>query len=222
MNALELVDLSCAAGYRTLFAGLGLVVEPGSWAMLTGPNGSGKSTLLRTIAGLAQPIAGVIRWHGVDLATIGRRWHSIMLYQGHQAGAKDAFSTRENLAWQVRLDCGHVVADARLDAALARVGLSRQARLPFARLSAGQRRRLQMARLTLNVGEGRPLWLLDEPTTALDAPGQALLGEIVDAHLAAGGCAVVATHQVLGIDATPTHCELARPASPPDAGLHTR
>lgn len=175
---LDLQDLACAAGPRVLFGGLSLSLLPGQWAALRGHNGSGKSTLLRCLAGLSPAHAGTVRREG-DL-----------LYQSHHAGWKDLFSASGNLQWQMSLEGQSSDAATRL-AALQRVGIAAQADLPFGRLSAGQKRRLSMARLLL---ARRPLWLLDEPTTALDSQGQALFAQLLDDHLARGGLAVLATH----------------------------
>lgn len=186
--------LACTVGHRTLFAGLDFALDTGQWLMLTGPNGSGKSTLLRLLAGLATPAAGEVRWAGRPRRAADPAWHAMVLYQGHATGFKEQFTASENLAMQAALDLADPGAGRLADAvvaALERVGLTRQRNLPFARLSAGQRRRLGLARLAL---AGRPLWLLDEPTTALDADGQRLFAGLLDDYLAAGGCAVVATH----------------------------
>ncbi len=192
-DGLEVRALACAAGYRTLFDGLDLRVPRARWMMLVGPNGSGKSTLLRAIAGLARPVAGEILWCGAVRRPDSAQWRADCLYQGHASGWKDNLEARENLVLQAALDgLGH--DPARIDAQLARVGLERQAQLPFVRLSAGQRRRLSLARLALSM---RPLWLLDEPGTALDAAGLRTLGSLLDEHLARGGLALVATHQQL-------------------------
>ncbi|HLT25796.1 MAG TPA: cytochrome c biogenesis heme-transporting ATPase CcmA [Zeimonas sp.] len=204
-DGLEARALACAAGYRTLFASLDLRIAPGEWTMLVGANGSGKSTLLRTIAGLARPLAGEILWRGAPRKPDDAEWRAQCVYQGHAAGWKDAFDVRENLGLQLALD-GLRVPRAELDAAIDRVGLARQAKLPFARLSAGQRRRVSLARLSCS--HARRLWLLDEPGTALDADGLRLLGELVDAHLRAGGLALVATHQPLPCNATPSRLSL--------------
>ena len=184
---LELSELACAAGVRTLFSGVSFTVPNGRWLALTGPNGTGKTTLLRAIAGLVRPTAGVVRWQGRSRQVGSPDWHAACLFQGHAAGWKDAMSTVDNLGLQLSLDGGR----GPTGELLARVGLARQARLPFGRLSAGQRRRLSLARLA---GSNRPLWLLDEPTTALDTAGQTLFGTLLDTHLARGGIAVVATH----------------------------
>ncbi len=206
-------DLACAAGPRVLFERLAFAVPAGAWLMLTGPNGSGKTTLLRAIAGLVVPLAGRVCWDGVPRRAGDPAWHARMLYQGHAPGWKDMLSVRENLALQLALDAGAWArASAALDDAIERVGLARQRTLAFGRLSVGQRRRVGLARLAI---DRRPLWLLDEPTTALDAAAQALLGELLDAHLARGGSAVLATHQPLPVARAPIALALA-------AGVATR
>ncbi len=187
---LQVRALGCTVGNRRLFEALDFAVPCGSWTMLTGTSGSGKSTLLRIVAGLMPPSDGTVLWMGPERGRGDPAWHGALDYQGHASGWKDQLSTRENLAMQAWLDVGQRSAQA-LDAALELTGLMRQRRLPFTRLSAGQRRRLGLARLALST---RPLWLLDEPTTALDSDGQALFAGLLDEHLARGGCALVATH----------------------------
>src|SRR5690606_35129644 len=136
------------------------------------------------------PLAGSVRWRGVPVAQAREDWHAAIAYQGHLSGCKERLAADENLHWQLALD-GEPAIPARPGEPLDRVGLRRQAKLAYQRLSAGQRRRLGLARL---VASRRPVWLLDEPTTALDADGQALFGEILDAHLRGGGLAICATH----------------------------
>lgn len=204
-DGLETRALACAAGYRPLFASLDLRIPSGHWAMLVGANGSGKSTLLRTIAGLARPVAGEILWRGTPRRADDAEWRAQCVYQGHAPGWKDAFDVRENLSMQLALDGLRVPREA-VDAAIERVGLARQSKLPFARLSAGQRRRVSLARLWCS--QSRALWLLDEPGTALDAEGLRLLGSLIDTHLHGGGLALIATHQALPCAETPTRLSL--------------
>ncbi|HEY5632794.1 MAG TPA: cytochrome c biogenesis heme-transporting ATPase CcmA [Burkholderiaceae bacterium] len=189
--------LACTLGHRKLFEHLDLELHAGQWLMLTGLNGTGKSTLLRVIAGLVRPTAGSVLWRGKPRHVGDPSWNASFCYQGHASGWKDLLTARENLALQLALDAGHG-RDAGLgptvDAALERVGLGRQARLQHLRLSAGQRRRLGLARLAAS---SRALWLLDEPTTALDTDGEHLFARLLDEHLARGGCAVVATHHAV-------------------------
>ena len=181
-------DLTAIRGGRTVFSGISFAVEPGELLAVTGVNGSGKSTLLRLIAGLLTAAAGAI-----ELDPVGE---SSVHYLGHLDGLKTAFSVRDNLAFWQRLWNGGPV-DAALDA----VGLAPLADLPVSVLSAGQKRRVAIARLLLAT---RPLWLLDEPATGLDAAAESTLGAIIRQHLAAGGMAVVATHRELPVKATAT------------------
>jgi heme exporter protein A len=191
---LRVENLGCEAGQRTLFAGLTFELRAGRWSMLTGTNGSGKTTLLRAIAGLVRQSSGGVEWNGAPRRVADPQWHSRFLYQGHSSGWKDSLSAAENLASQVSLDLGRPPDSADLARALERSGLARQRDVAFGRLSAGQRRRLGLARLACC---SRSLWLLDEPATALDVDAQATLSELLDRHLDAGGCAVIASHQSL-------------------------
>jgi len=177
--------LTCARGPRVLFRELSFGAAAGDIVEVTGPNGSGKTTLLRTLAGLSRAEAGTVAWAGTaDLA-------QSRAYVGHAAAWKDALSAADNLALAWRLE-GITVDGGALNAALERVGLARQRNLAMARLSQGQRKRLHLARLWRS---SRRLWLLDEPSAALDDAGQRLLEALLEAHLDGGGIAVVATHQ---------------------------
>lgn len=193
--ALEARAIGCTLGHRVLFERLAFVLPEGRWMMLVGPNGSGKSTLLRILAGLVVPGAGEVLWRGAPRHAGDPAWNGLFTYQGHAAGWKSPLTVRENLALQAALDLNTDLAGAAIsetiDESIARVGLSRQRSLPFGRLSAGQRRRVGLARLAMS---RRPLWLLDEPTTALDTDGQQVFADLLETHLGAGGCAVVATH----------------------------
>ena len=198
---LKVDNLSCSRGPRQLFAGLSFSVEPGEWLRVTGPNGSGKTTLLRALAGLTRPESGTIDWSGaVPLA--GSR-----AYVGHAPGWKDTLSVTENLklAWSLDgefHDAAAAADSAATSAALARAGLDRQRSLTIARLSHGQKKRLHLARLTRST---RPLWLLDEPTAALDDAGARMFCDLVSGHLRRGGIAVIATHLPLAIVAQRSH-----------------
>jgi heme exporter protein A len=194
---LEAIDLAARRGYTRLFSSLSFSVEPGCALFITGANGTGKTTLLRILAGLGAPFAGTVRWRGVDVAPFAQRLREDVVYGGHLPALKDELSAEENLATLVAL-MGETVVPANLRDALASVSLDRQASLPARALSQGQRRRLGLARLTLT---HRPLWLLDEPATALDTAGIALLKRLLTGHLERGGCALVATHQPLELPA---------------------
>ena len=188
---LSAVDLTCHRGGRDVFAALSFAVASGEVLAVTGRNGAGKSSLLRTIVGLVRIAGGKLTLEGGDPElTIAEQAH----YLGHQDALKTALSVRENLAFWV----GFLgAADAKVDAALAAVGLGALADLPALYLSAGQRRRLSLARL---VAIKRPIWLLDEPTSALDAAAQGMLTDLMRAHLAGGGLILAATHGPLGLE----------------------
>jgi heme exporter protein A len=189
-------DLACVRGGREVFAGVGFSVAAGQALVLTGPNGAGKTTLLRAIAGLVRFAAGRLELRNADPdALLSEQVH----YLGHQDALKPSLSVMENLGfWSAFLRLG-AAADSRQSPseALAAVALAELADTPAAYLSAGQRRRLSLARL---VAVHRPVWLLDEPTTALDAQAQQMLASLMRAHLGRGGIIVAATHGPLPLD----------------------
>jgi len=169
-------------------------VRAGDALALEGPNGSGKTSLLRAVAGFLEPRGGTIRLRTNDGATLeGEERARFIGWLGHQDGAKSQMTPLEALAFFARFYGGA----ARIEDALSRVGLARLRNLPIQYLSAGQKRRLALARLTL---AERPLWLLDEPLAALDKAGKALAAELIAQHCKSGGLALVATHEALGID----------------------
>jgi heme exporter protein A len=184
-------NLTCQRGGRTVFSGLNFSLSSGEAMMVTGRNGAGKSSLLRMIAGLICITAGRLDLSGgEDDATLAEQAH----YLGHQDALKPSLSVIENLRfWADFLgDAG-----ATLEPALAAVDLAPLADLPAAYLSAGQRRRLSIARL---IAAKRPLWLLDEPTSALDVPSQDRLAGLMRDHLAGGGMIMAATHGSIGLE----------------------
>lgn len=183
-------ELACVRGGRTVFSGLSFAVGTGEALQVVGPNGAGKSSLLRVVAGLVRIAAGHVDLEGGDPdASLSEQAH----YLGHQDALKPSLSVAENLDfWARYLDGGAALAPA-LDA----VGLGAIGHLPAGYLSAGQRRRLSIARL---IAVERPLWLLDEPTSALDAAAQAMLAALMHKHLAAGGMILAATHGPIGLE----------------------
>jgi len=185
---LQAIGLAAFRGERLVFRDLDFALEVGGALLLTGPNGAGKSTLLRLLAGLLRPAAGRLDWDGedalADLPAHARR----VAYLGHQDAVKPGLTAEENLGFAARL----TGADAR--DALAAVGLDDLADLPARMLSAGQKRRLALARLHLSRAA---LWLLDEPTLGLDAASVERLGVALHTHRASGGLLIAATHLAL-------------------------
>ena len=189
-------DLACRRGERLVFAGLGFALPSGGGLVLTGPNGSGKSSLLRLMAGLTPPEAGDLAWDGIalseDLAVHRARLHFI----GHQDAVKPVLTVAETLAFWAGMRGGGAAA-----AALAHFRLSALASWPCRLLSAGQRRRLALARL---VASPAPLWLRDEPANGLDSEALSDLLAAISAHRGDGGCVVLSTHTTLPLEGTTT------------------
>ena len=181
--------VSVMRGDRMVVAHLSFGVEAGEALVLVGPNGAGKTTLIRCIAGLLRLSAGQIRLEGAQPErTLGEECH----YVGHLNGVKASLTVEENATFWSRYLGG---ASEQIEPALATFGLVAARDIPAAYLSAGQRRRLALARLLL---AARPVWLLDEPAVSLDQAAQQVLTTVVDAHLATGGLVVAATHAPLG------------------------
>lgn len=187
---LSAVDLACRRGGREVFAGLGFSVASGEALIVTGRNGAGKSSLLRLVAGLVRIAHGRLSLEAGDPElTVGEQAH----YLGHQDALKPSLSVAENLRfWAGFFGVGRLETDQPLAA----VGLDALADLPAAYLSAGQRRRLSIARL---LAAKRPIWLLDEPTSTLDAAAQEQLAGFMRDHLAAGGLILAASHGAIGL-----------------------
>lgn len=187
-------DLTCQRGERLVFADLSFSVAAGGALLLRGPNGSGKSSLLRCMAGLLLPITGVQSWDGQSVAQDLETHRARLRYLGHQDAVKTALTVAENLLlWQ------SLYRDRNTDAvgaALERLGVLHLADLPARLLSAGQRRRLALARLLVAPA---PLWLLDEPTNALDDDGLARFARIVAEHRERGGMTVLSSHGDPGV-----------------------
>ena len=195
---LEARDLACERGDLRLFSGLEFALGEGELLLVQGPNGSGKTSLLRLAAGLSRPAAGAIRWRGEDIRELGEDYARELLFIGHSNAVKEEFSAEENLAVALEL-AGRRPSAAQRAEALERIGLAARARLPARYLSQGQKRRVALARLCLAADV--PLWILDEPFAALDARALAMVTELVDAHLARGGAAILTTHQEVAIAA---------------------
>ncbi|HEX7271778.1 MAG TPA: cytochrome c biogenesis heme-transporting ATPase CcmA [Casimicrobiaceae bacterium] len=184
-------DLAAQRGNALLFEGVQFALRPGAAMFVSGPNGSGKTTLLRIAAGLTRALRGRLSWDGSTVDPFASILRAVTLFIGHATALKDELTAEENLASLVSLHGAPAEAES-LAAALTEWSLARQRRLPARALSQGQRRRVALARLRLLA---RPLWILDEPLTALDAAGVDALRGVVGEHLAGGGMALIATHQ---------------------------
>lgn len=188
-TVLRAEKLECRRGFKALFAGLDLAAMAGRALVVTGPNGAGKSSLLRILAGLLAPTAGTVRLDGAGDSPLAEHIH----YLGHDDAVKGALTAEANLAfWRQVLGPTGLAVDDALD----EVGLGGLGRLRAAALSAGQKRRLAIARLLVS---RRAVWVLDEPTTALDVTAQARFAAFGRAHLAEGGILVAATHAPLDL-----------------------
>ncbi len=187
-------NLRVARGQRTVFAGLGFSLAEGGALILAGPNGAGKSTLLRLLAGLLPLEEGAVRLGDISLRRDRGAFADHVLLTGHLDALKPAFTARETLVFQADL---YGAPRDRVDHALDALDLAFLAEQPVRVLSAGQKRRLGLARLAL---VERPLWLLDEPTVSLDARSAARVAAMARDHCARGGMVVAATHIDLGID----------------------
>lgn len=191
VKALVGENLSCRRGFKLLFEGLAVSAAAGRALVVVGPNGAGKSSLLRILAGLLAPTAGTVRLDGGG-ESVGEHLH----YLGHEDAVKGALTVAANLAfWRTVLGAGGL----EVEEALEEVGLGGLGRLRAQVLSAGQKRRLAIARLLV---AKRPVWVLDEPTTALDVKAQARFAAFGRAHLADGGLLIAATHAPLDLGPT--------------------
>ncbi|MGQ9368723.1 heme ABC exporter ATP-binding protein CcmA [Azospirillum sp. ST 5-10] len=206
-------DLTCLRGDRLVFTGLDFRVGPGEALVLLGPNGSGKSSLLRIMAGLLRPFRGRLAWDEAALADDPDRHRGRAHYVGHLDAVKPVLTAVENLAFWAALGGADAPA-SRAREALERLGVPHIAAVPGRYLSAGQKRRLNLARI---LAAPAPLWLLDEPTVALDRAAVGLLEGLIAEHRAAGGMVVVSTHADIALPGAGTlHLDDFAPAGPDD------
>jgi heme exporter protein A len=194
-NELRAQALECLRGELLLFDSLALGIGAGDVLLVEGPNGAGKTSLLRMLAGLTLPEAGDVYWNGVPIRRQHATYAAALHYIGHQSALKSGLTVAENL----RYSCG-MTGGGNPDSAMQRVGVYRQRRQHVHTLSAGQRRRAALARLLLRPA---PLWILDEPYTALDAAGVGLVNDLIVSHAGAGGMVVLASHQPLALSGLP-------------------
>jgi heme exporter protein A len=191
-EGLEADNLHLWRGERHVLKGVGFVLPPGTCLHVAGANGSGKTSLLRTVCGLLYAESGRVLWEGQDVQADLPAFHARLIYIGHEPPLKADLSGLENLSYWVGVR--RRIGPAVLEAALERVGAAACGARPVRTLSAGQKRRVALAALSLLAA---PLWLLDEPTTNLDAEGQRLVGTLIEEQLARGGLVLAATHQEL-------------------------
>ncbi len=188
---LTATGLTCVRGERRLFSGLDLAVGAGEWLHVQGENGAGKTSLLRILAGLAPAEEGEIRWHGEPIRALAEEYRRHLLFLGHHGAVKEDLTPLENLTLAARLD-GAPADEAGALQALARFGLRGREDLPVRFLSAGQKRRVLLARLAVRRAK---LWILDEPFTALDVKAVDMLSRLIVEHVACGGIVILTSHQ---------------------------
>lgn len=190
---LEVMGIACARGDHQLFSELNFSLAAGELLQVQGANGSGKTTLLRTLCGFVQPVAGEIRWHGRNIRELDEEYFSQIAYLGHANAIKDDLNALENLHISCALS-GYPVTEKTAISALRKIGLRGKETYPVRVLSQGQRRRVALARLLISQA---PLWILDEPLTALDVGAVGLMQDVIGEHLAGQGMVIFTTHQPL-------------------------
>ena len=189
---LSVSDLSCSRGDRQLFSGVHLTLKSGCCVHIEGDNGVGKTSLLRIVSGLSPAASGQVEWEGVPIQA-SEAFRAARMYLGHQLALKEDLTALENLHYEAAI-AGRPLSDANALAALEQLGLKGRAHLPVRVLSQGQKRRAALARL---LASRAALWILDEPLVALDLSAQTQVCELLQSHLAAGGMALVTSHQAL-------------------------
>jgi heme exporter protein A len=193
-SGLEAEQLECIRGERTLFSGLSFRVDAGQVLQIEGANGCGKTSLLRIVCGLSLPDQGEVRWRGSDIQRVRSEYFSDLVYVGHVPAVKEELTPVENLRMVRAL--GRPREEISLDDALDRVGLFGFEDIPARKLSAGQRRRVALARLLVREAS---VWVLDEPFTALDRKGREKVETMLAEHTGRGGIAVISTHHVMNL-----------------------
>ncbi|HEX3912620.1 MAG TPA: cytochrome c biogenesis heme-transporting ATPase CcmA [Steroidobacteraceae bacterium] len=199
-NALCVEKVHVWRGDRHVLAGVSAQIQPQELLHISGPNGAGKTTLLRVVSGLLRPEQGSVTWRGHSIAAVRTDYQAALAYASHEPALKGDLTALENLRFAVGLK--RRIAAAELRAALARTGVGGCADLPARVLSAGQRRRVAMARV---LAMSAAVWLLDEPYANLDAAGSELISELLQTHVAGGGLALVVAHHELKVN-----CEVRR------------
>ncbi|MEO8278615.1 MAG: cytochrome c biogenesis heme-transporting ATPase CcmA [Ideonella sp.] len=197
---LAAVDLACQRGERILFRGLDLAIGAGQIVWIRGANGRGKTSLLRLLTGLSTPTAGQVFWNGRALREAGSAFRQQLVYIAHANGLKDDLSAIEALRFLAHIH-GQPASPAELVAALQALGISNRRHAPIRTLSQGQRRRVSLARLALDLArtDGGGLWLLDEPYDALDSEGIAIVDKLLTTHARRGGSTALTSHLPLGL-----------------------
>lgn len=188
-------SLTCVRGERRLFSGLDLAIGAGEWLHVRGENGAGKTSLLRMLAGLVAPTSGEIFWDGQAIGKAAADYRRNLLFLGHQTALKEDLTALENLQFTAALDDRRLAEQEALTS-LCLFGLHGREELPVRFLSAGQKRRVLLARL---VSRQARVWVLDEPFTALDAQAVGVLAVLIGRHLGVGGMAVLTSHQDMPI-----------------------
>jgi heme exporter protein A len=191
---LEAVGLECVRGGRLLFSDIHFALAPGEIRQIHGPNGAGKTSLLRILCGLSLPEAGQVLWQGQPIAKTRASYQANLAYVGHALGLKLDLTARENLSFALSLHPSRLDADP--NEALARAGLANATNLLCRHLSAGQRRRVAIARLYLTAAK---LWILDEPLSAIDAEGVAEIERLLRNHLDENGMVLLTSHQPIAV-----------------------
>lgn len=195
-NSLSVNNLGCIRGERVLFKNLSFQLNSGRLLYIQGENGSGKTTLLRTLCGLSLPAIGHLSWNNQDIKSLAEDYYDQVLYIGHLAGIKDDLTAIENIQFSLSLS-GYATNRLQILGALETLGVGRCAHLPTRFLSQGQKRRITLAQLWLqDTPEYTPLWILDEPFTALDSNMINILTEHIEKYVNNGGMVVFTSHQL--------------------------